>query len=664
MAVRFPFDVRLAVGITFVLALIAASAPRPGYLTDREVYERIGRELIIPDCSSLHCTRILAAWAVEHLPGPSAFNWKLYAVVANAAAALGVACLCGWFGLPSAASRTAALLVAFGAGTQLTLFDPHTSDPFIYALTPWMMLMLLEERVAAAGVAGTIGILAKEFAAAPLWIFTLYAVLARRRDLVLRGAAAASVASAAWLLLQVWLIVSHNYSFAGSPSSQLFGGGYLVRWVAELGPLRAIGTLVLHLGPIGLLAAAGFRRAPIALRRVALAAVPAALAFSYVQQPDRALWNFQFAFVPLAVVSLSDAKRWHQVLFVTTYAVVNLKAAANLPGAQVFVPVAFVLCAAASVLIARRALTAAQVADSAHDRTEWSSRSAEGPSLRIRFAAALSFIVLGAALLMAADVAVHRRLEEQSGLNVRGYRGPVVKQKAPNEIRVVVLGGSTAFGRTWGGSIPAYLQDYLNNGRLRQDAGYSPAGPISVVNLATPYDRPAAFAQTLRDYDYLQYDVVCLYLGHDDPVPAGAIASGWRRQSIVFRASGYLPILPTLAPWAQGADASARGEFEATDPESDAAIDALIDDVLARGKKAIVATHPFIAGEAARHQDALAVHLASRLGRNPRFAYLDLRRTVEPGAGVIESDGIHGTPLGNTRIAESLSQSVFRLLKS
>ena len=412
MAVRFPFDVRLAVGVTLVLALIAACAPRPGYLTDREVYERIGRELIIPDCSSLHCTRILAAWVVEHLPGPSAFNWKLYAVVANAAAALGVASLCVWFGLSSAASRTAALLVAFGAGTQLTLFDPHTSDPFIYALTPWMMLMLLEERVAAAGIAGTIGILAKEFAAAPLWIFTLYAALARRRDLVLRGAAAASMASAAWLLLQVWLIFSHNYSFAGSPSSQLLGGGYLVRWVAELGPLRAIGTLVLHLGPIGLLAAAGFRRAPIALRRVALAAVPAALAFSYVQQPDRALWNFQFAFVPLAVASLTDAKRWQQVLFVTTYAVVNLKAAANLPGAQVFVPVAFALCAAASVLIARSALAATQDGGSALDRPTLPAKFAERSTTRIRFAAALSFIVLGAALLMAADVAVHRRLEE------------------------------------------------------------------------------------------------------------------------------------------------------------------------------------------------------------------------------------------------------------
>jgi hypothetical protein len=271
--------------------------------------------------------------------------------------------------------------------------------------------------------------------------------------------------------------------------------------------------------------------------------------------------------------------------------------------------------------------------------------------------------------LVAADVAMHRRVEEQSGVNIWGYRGAVAKQKDPNEIRVVVLGGSTAFGEAFAGSIPLFLQDYLNNVRLQRGAGYRPAGPITVVNLATPYDRPASFRQTLRDYDYLRYDAVCLYLGHDDPLPRdGALSalSGWRRQSLVFRASGYLPILPSLVPWAGSVEASARDSVVG-DPRIagiDGALDAVIDDELTRGKKVIVATHPFITNEESSRQNAAGEHLVSRFGHHPSFAYLDLRRTVDPQVDLIESDSVHATPLGNSRIAESLSQSVFRLLKS
>jgi hypothetical protein len=250
-------------------------------------------------------------------------------------------------------------------------------------------------------------------------------------------------------------------------------------------------------------------------------------------------------------------------------------------------------------------------------------------------------------------------VEARSGLNIWGYRGAVVKQKTASEIRVVVLGGSTAFGQAWAGSIPLFLQDYLNNPHLRKDAGYTPVGPISVVNLATPYDRPPSFQQTLRDFESLQYDVVCLYLGHDDALPRGAVESGWRRQSFVFRISGYLPLLPSLVRWDR-VEASTRDDGSA----DLGAMDAVIDDLLAGGKKVMVVTHPFITGDESRRQDAVVAHLVSRFGRHPRFAYLDLRRTVEPQADVIEGDGVHATPLGNSRIAESLSQSMFRLLQS
>ena len=58
------------------------------------------------------------------------------------------------------------------------------------------------------------------------------------------------------------------------------------------------------------------------------------------------------------------------------------------------------------------------------------------------------------AVLLAADVYLHWRVQNAGAVNVWGYRGPVVGRKQPNEIRVVVLGGSTAFGTVCRGTKP------------------------------------------------------------------------------------------------------------------------------------------------------------------------------------------------------------------
>ena len=71
-------------------------------------------------------------------------------------------------------------------------------------------------------------------------------------------------------------------------------------------------------------------------------------------------------------------------------------------------------------------------------------------------AVALS-MAAGLLLLLGADLILHRRAERSAGLNRYGYRGPVVGGKAPGELRVVMLGGSTVFGYgvAWNESIPA-----------------------------------------------------------------------------------------------------------------------------------------------------------------------------------------------------------------
>ena len=69
---------------------------------------------------------------------------------------------------------------------------------------------------------------------------------------------------------------------------------------------------------------------------------------------------------------------------------------------------------------------------------------------RIIYAAVAALLAAGLVvlLLVIADVYVHWRTQDLAGVNIRGYRGSVMPSKKPGEIRVVMLGGSTAFG--WG----------------------------------------------------------------------------------------------------------------------------------------------------------------------------------------------------------------------
>jgi hypothetical protein len=141
-------------------------------------------------------------------------------------------------------------------------------------------------------------------------------------------------------------------------------------------------------------------------------------------------------------------------------------------------------------------------------------------------------------VLLAADLLVHRRAERSAGLNRYGYRGPVLPRKQPGELRVAMVGGSTVFGYgvAWNESIPAYLEEKLREKVTR---------PVRVVNLGFNNEGAFAFKPNLEDFSYLGYDVVVLYEGYNDlPGDEGPNRSVYRRNSAVYRAFGYYPILP------------------------------------------------------------------------------------------------------------------------
>ena len=335
------------VALLLVLGTIAALSPLPSLITDRGTYERTASDVIVRDCDDLHCFRALVAWVLGAVPGPSTLKWRGYAVVCNAAAAIIVLQLCLTLGLDTRTAWIASILSALGFGTLYTLFDAYTSDPLMYALGPLMITELLRGRRVAAGAIGTIGVFAKEFAAAPLFLFAMYEAVERRWLSSLRTLLAANTAFIVWAAFHLTMIIRFNYGYGGTTSNRFLSGGGVGPWLQQQSLRGAVSAMFNEFGALYVLAPLGFLWAPRVLRRLTLVAAPIALVLCYVQQPDRALWNFHFLVTPLAAVALERAPVGLAVATVAAFAAANLRVGAQLT----FVPAArFAL--AASVLMA------------------------------------------------------------------------------------------------------------------------------------------------------------------------------------------------------------------------------------------------------------------------------------------------------------------------
>src|SRR5262249_43633020 len=80
---RMPPRAAVTMTAAFAVALgaLAWLAPLPDRVTDRDVYEATAARGIVPDCTDLHCFRVLVPWMLGPLPGPSIVKWRAYAAV-------------------------------------------------------------------------------------------------------------------------------------------------------------------------------------------------------------------------------------------------------------------------------------------------------------------------------------------------------------------------------------------------------------------------------------------------------------------------------------------------------------------------------------------------------------------------------------------------------
>ena len=290
-------------------------------------------------------------------------------------------------------------------------------------------------------------------------------------------------------------------------------------------------------------------------------------------------------------------------------------------------------------------------------------------------------------------------LHYKHGINLRGYRGPSVGRKQAGEKRVAILGGSTTwgFGLKAGQDFPAQLQRVLAE---RPDVSHQ--APVNVLNLGFNNEGAYSFKFTLKDYAYLEPDVVVLYSGYND-VKNIENKIIFRHRSPVFLWTGFLPLLPSLTidkltVWKRELSGSDErtifeppdvktikngdelrkqvGSLTQKDTTKDATtatcaewqfyceqISETVSVALKEGKRVLVVTEPYISNEHVAQQAAIANMLSVRFAGNPNVHYLNLGIAVDLRDTSLCWDGMHLTEEGNRRVAAALVQPVRDLLQ-
>ena len=346
-----------------VLGTVAWLSPQPWWETDRDVYERMGREWLVPGCNDFHCFRPLVSWVLGRIPGPPLVIWKSYAVICQAAAGFAMALWVMRWNASVRSARMVAWLTALGSGACYTLFDPYTSDPLMHLLGPALMLAIDRGRFAAATTVSALGVFAKEFAAVPLAISAATRGLQQRWPEMRRLTALTIVVLIVWAAWQLIARTQLNYTTGPTYSADVTTGGYLVFWLLTLSPTLVATLVTMVLGGLWLLWPAGLYWGPRDLRQLTFASVPALLVFNALQQPDRALWNFAFLVMPAAAIVLDRVPASLGWALVAAQGLLNVRFGAQLsqvPSSRISLAAAAIV-AAAIVWRARSAATMVRV---------------------------------------------------------------------------------------------------------------------------------------------------------------------------------------------------------------------------------------------------------------------------------------------------------------
>ena len=253
---------------------------------------------------------------------------------------------------------------------------------------------------------------------------------------------------------------------------------------------------------------------------------------------------------------------------------------------------------------------------------------------------------MAALLTVALDLQAHARVERLGGVNVWGYRGPVMTVRRPNEIRLASVGGDTAFG--WGvAASETYIAAVRQLVALALDRPGGAARYVTAVNLGATALHPSQYAGWIERYGYLHPDVVCIVV---DPRRhhSGGAAMQPDRASTAFTWFGYAPVLALVLEEKGGlsrsaflgaigstmahvdhAMARAAGTTAAVaddEPSTERYVESIgtaMDVAVNHGAAVIVVAPPYPAGDAGADHAALAAMVEAK-PRGTRVTFVDL----------------------------------------
>jgi hypothetical protein len=219
-------------------------------------------------------------------------------------------------------------------------------------------------------------------------------------------------------------------------------------------------------------------------------------------------------------------------------------------------------------------------------------------------------IILVALLTVALDQYAHAQGETAGVLNRWGYRGAVARQRAHDETRLMMVGGTRAFQ-------PNVPEPDTISARLRfmtEQWVTFDRGPVTAINLALPGLPRGAYAARLDQFRELAPDLICIYVD---------LAPGTRpdQPGLVTKLTGYVPAQPLLA----GIDRR-LGRLVGPSPavtDDVAAVAAAVDTALSISGSVIVAV-PEPTDNERKQLETLRAAL-SRLSSDPRVAIVELK---------------------------------------
>ena len=281
--------------------------------------------------------------------------------------------------------------------------------------------------------------------------------------------------------------------------------------------------------------------------------------------------------------------------------------------------------------------------------------------------AVVQALALAATLTLALDMYAHKRVEDLDGVNFWGYRGPVAAQRRPNEIRVVVVGGTRAFG--WGHSSPILASQLRRLILLTTDRPGSALRPVTVINLGRLGALPDSYAGTLDHFSYLQPDYICIY---DD---LGMRGTGPNESaSAVFALTGYAPVLPRvlrekgmawLGAGLGAADRVAARPLARRDDRPAPYGDAMIAAIEAAHRYAhgvVVAVSPADTAAQAGNLRVLTARLRGNAGSAPWLRFVDLGAEARLRGDALRRDGWNYDGVGTTVVAEQITPALLSLI--